>query len=266
MRLTSTSALLSALLPLLAHASVTVEPVSPTLIPKPLDITLHVTFPDNAAANLSSTSVPSDSRIILTNGIANKINIQLTNQDKTSVLGVRHIYGSLTDPKTELIVRNLTNALMGLELQPGQHADLPYAINLDMHPQVLELKLNVAVTKDDEPLTIHAWKGEAEVVEQPMSLLDPQLLFLYLFILSAIGGTAYWGYNKYLDSVNPRRHRQAQREPKVTTVRRETIMRAESPTTAVASGVSGGKYDESWIPEHHIKKEKAGRSRTPRSK
>lgn len=173
MRLTS-SALLSALLPLLASATVTVEPVSPSLIPKPLDIALHVTFPDNAAANLSSTSVPADSRIVLVNGIANKINIQLTNQEKKP-LGVRHISGSLTNPDTALIVRNLTNALMNLELQPGQHADLPYAITLDMHPQVLELRLNVAVTKDDEPLTIHAWKGEAVVVEQPMSLLDPQL-------------------------------------------------------------------------------------------
>ena len=82
----------------------------------------------------------------------------------------------------------------------------------------------------------------------------PYRFFLYLLLLSGIGGAGYWAYNTWLESVSPKKKRGGSRP-----VAKKEI-RAESPTAA-ASGIDGKKFDESWIPEHHIKRPASGARR-----
>lgn len=69
-------------------------------------------------------------------------------------------------------------------------------------------------------------------------------LFLYLVLLSGVAGAGYWAYNYWLDTVNPKRKRGSRNVP-VKPIRAE-------PQVAAATGAE--RFDESWIPEHHLKR------------
>lgn len=72
-------------------------------------------------------------------------------------------------------------------------------------------------------------------------------LFLYLVLLSGVGGAAYWAYNYWLDTVNPKK-------------KRPVVFKRAEPVS-VATGVDSRKFDESWIPEHHIKRATSPKAR-----
>lgn len=76
-------------------------------------------------------------------------------------------------------------------------------------------------------------------------------LFLYLILTAFVGGCGYLVYNTWLASVVPKKRR-----PEIVKV-------AASQTPALATGA---KYDESWIPEHHIKKPAAQRTNSGKPK
>jgi len=84
-------------------------------------------------------------------------------------------------------------------------------------------------------------------------MLTPARLFLYLVLLSGITGASYWAYNYWLDTVNPKRRR----GPRAAAVK---PVHAESPV-GTTTGMGGNKFDESWIPEHHIKSATSSRTR-----
>jgi len=217
-----------------------------------LNISVNVNFPDDVRVRGTEASP-----LIVVNGIPKKVNVTIVNNEEDAI-SVYLLAGSLWDPTTGINVRNLTQQFVNIEMPKGETADFLYTILLDMHPRHLRLNLEAVLqTADQTLITTAIYDSIVWIVEQPMSLLDPQLLFLYLILLSCIVGTGYWAYNYWLDTVNPKR----KRGPRTAT----QPARVES-TAAAASGVDGKRFDESWIPEHHIKRATSPKSRGRASK
>jgi len=84
-------------------------------------------------------------------------------------------------------------------------------------------------------------------------------IFLYLFLTGAFAGTLYFVYKTWIEALFPQARRAPRKTKKVEPAPDANVSGSES------TGVSTGKaYDESWIPEHHIrpaaKRTKKGRS------
>ena len=82
----------------------------------------------------------------------------------------------------------------------------------------------------------------ATVVEPNVSIFNPQLLFLELVLLATFAGFGYFVYEFW-----------GKQYFKGTAPVAAKVKRAASPSSATASGKA---YDESWIPEAHLKQKK----------
>ncbi|KAF8421025.1 hypothetical protein EV426DRAFT_633875 [Tirmania nivea] len=218
----------------------------PNATSRNMNITVDVTFPDDAPAE-ASRNAP----VVIVNGIPKKVNVAIVNYEEVTI-GIQFLGGSLWNLESNSNIRNLTQQVLEVELPKGQKVDLPYTILVDMHPKNLRLNLQMVLRSEQRLVTATAYNSTVSIAEQPMSLLDPQLLFLYLILLSSIAGAGHWAYNYWLDTVNPKR----KRSPRAAAVK---PVRAESPV-GTATSVEG-KFDESWIPEHHIKRATSPKAR-----
>ena len=72
-------------------------------------------------------------------------------------------------------------------------------------------------------------------------MLTPDSLFLYTLLATLFGGAAYFAYTTWAESVAPKKPKRKFETPKPAPA-------AETPDA------SGAKYQESWIPEHHLKR------------
>lgn len=168
MQLSSALVLLSALV---APISAQLFQTDPNAGTRNMNITVDVTFPDETAAGAGSPTGP----VIIVNGIPKKVNVAIVNHEEGTI-GIQFLGGSLLDPVTLASVKNLTQQALGVELLKGQKADLPYNILVDMHPKELLLNLQMIMrTPEQKLITATAYHSTVSIVEQPMSLLDPQL-------------------------------------------------------------------------------------------
>lgn len=105
---------------------------------------------------------------------------------------------------------------------------------------------------------IHAYTGTVTVVEPKKSWFDPQLLSLYALLAGIVGTAIYWASKNFPGSktISKRKERQAgiKSTPKAAT----TGTKGQTIPTPTASTSA---YDESWIPEHHLKREGASSPR-----
>ncbi|KAF1815549.1 hypothetical protein P152DRAFT_429641 [Eremomyces bilateralis CBS 781.70] len=163
------------------------------------------------------------------------------------------IGGTLAQASSDQIVRNLTFTQYGVEVPAGETVDLTYAFATEMHPQELQLALSAIVTDNEAGFyTLSIFNGTVSVVEAPISLLDPQILFLYVFLSGVFVATCAFIYNTWVAPLFPKKSAPKSRKP-------------ETPRpVATTTGAQG--YDESWIPAHHVNRPEAKRSKSSGTK
>ncbi|EGY18001.1 hypothetical protein VD0002_g7173 [Verticillium dahliae] len=195
----------------------------------------------------------------LVNGRPTKAVVEITNHEDAPIQ-VAFVAGSLSRAEelaTEVIVRNLTAVRYDLTIEPKEKKAVPYSFALDMQPQDVKLQLVAVISNaKGDVFQLPAYNAPAAVVEPPTSILDPQIIFLYLFLSAAFTGTLYFVYKTWIEALFPQAKRSGK---KVRTVNVTVpVPEQDSASSAAATG-SGKGYDESWIPDHHINRPVAKR-------
>ncbi|EMD87952.1 hypothetical protein COCC4DRAFT_173291 [Bipolaris maydis ATCC 48331] len=236
------------------------EPQTPNL-----NVAVSVSFPQSEIFGVK-----------LVNGHATEARLSVTNNEPTPI-GVSVVGGSLVSEVAgkSQIVRNLTSKRYSIEIPAGAEETVPYSFTLDMHPQNLRLEL-ITVLKgaNNTVFTIPAYNETVSVVEAPNSFFDPQILFLYLVVLGAFGGTVYFIYNTWISTFFPQKkgHGKGGERARMSSGQSKKVDPADQVAVVGADGpavTSGAKaYDESWIPASHLQRPEAKRVRsgTPKAK
>jgi len=208
----------------------------------------EVTFPDVHA----QASFPEDNPFHhVVNGERNNINIKVDNKSDKNVTVVS-IGGSVHNPSSGTIIKNLTAVSYGaIPLFSGTGIALPYVFNSEFKTGELHLRLWVEYVAGEAVFRTLAFEESVTIVEPPTSIFDLKMISTYVIVTGLVGVLAWFG----LGTLFPSRKRKS-KSKKVRSSKSE--IKADGtlsgPDTAPVPG--SGKYNEDWIPEHHLKARK----------
>ncbi|KAL4980078.1 hypothetical protein BDW66DRAFT_125575 [Aspergillus desertorum] len=214
------------------------------------------TFEGPTLAVAAQAAFPAASEIFgvkLVNGHPTQALVTFTNNEESAVT-VNFIGGTLSTLGEESkLVRNLTATRYSVEIPAGEQESLSYSFATEMHPQDLRLSL-ASVISDVEGrfFTVYAYNGTVSVVEPETSIFDPQIIFLYFFLLSCFGGVVYFFYTVWIAPYFPQKRKSAKQETSRKNVTKKAEASVDSP--AVSSATT---YNAEWIPAHHINRPEA---------
>ncbi|RVX75139.1 hypothetical protein B0A52_01416 [Exophiala mesophila] len=194
--------------------------------------------------------------IKLVNGQETEALLSFTNEEPDPIT-VQFVGGSLWTGDlgpAPRIVRNLTTHQYAVQIPAGEKQSLPYRFQVNMHPQDLRLNLAAVINTGNTFLTLPAYNGTVSVVEPDSSFFDPQLLFLYVFLLAAAVGVGYFFYTVWILPYFPQQKRKTNKK---TPRKSEVAVTADVDSPAVATGSKA--FNEEWIPNHHIQRPEARR-------
>ncbi|KAI2623167.1 hypothetical protein GGR54DRAFT_596796 [Hypoxylon sp. NC1633] len=200
----------------------------------------------------------------LVNGRATKAVIDVTNNEDEPIL-VAFVGGQLLNPKRPgpdddplaSVVRNLTTVRYEASIPASEKQSLPFSFILDMQPQDLRLQLVAVVSNsDDQIFQVGVYDQTVSVVEAPTSILDPQIIFLYIFLTAGFLATCYFVYKTYIEALFPqaKRPKTGGKKARVVPVEKEPLSGGEGSGTGTDKA-----YDESWIPSDHLNRPTARR-------
>ncbi|KAG2058504.1 hypothetical protein BDR06DRAFT_950332 [Suillus hirtellus] len=178
------------------------------------------------------------------NGERNQILLLVENKSDKNVT-LQSVAGSFHHSETGTLIKNTSSLAYGIPLLEGSKLQIPYSFYSEFKPGDLRLNIWLEHTVDDDKYRVTAYDSVVTIVEPEPSWLDLKLLSTYLIVLAAFAGVTYTAYNAYVPSQKPKRKRPTQ------------VSAPIGPVTA--SGSSG--YQEEWIPEHHLKKTKAKKTK-----
>ncbi|RMZ85618.1 hypothetical protein DV737_g547, partial [Chaetothyriales sp. CBS 132003] len=200
--------------------------------------------------------------IKLVNGKPTSSLIIVSNEDSDPIT-VQFAIGSLWtpdfDPAGSRIVRNLTHKHFGVEVAPGEKKTLPYSFQTNLHPQELRLALAAVITQDTNLYTIPAFNSTVAVVEPDTSIFDPQIIFLYLFLLACVVGVGYFFYNIWIVPYLPNKKKSGSSRRAAPAKQPVTPGRPTSDSEGAATTTGSKTYNEEWIPSHHTQRPEARR-------
>ncbi|GAD91709.1 hypothetical protein AN2140.2 [Paecilomyces variotii No. 5] len=242
-----------------AFAAVEAEKVeNPSETPK-LAVSVQAAFPASEIFGIK-----------LVNGHPTQALLTFSN-DEPAPVTVSFIGGSLwTLDEESSIVRNITTTRYNVEIPAGEKESLSYNFVTDLHPQ--DLRLNLATILSDSEgryFTVQAFNGTISVVEPDTSIFDPQIIFLYFFLLASFGGIVYFFYVTWIAPYFPQKRRAGKGVEGAK--KSGAAKRVDEQGSASGSEVpvtSATTYNAEWIPSHHINKPEArkvkgtGRSKT----
>ncbi|KAF9162915.1 hypothetical protein DFQ26_003123 [Actinomortierella ambigua] len=215
-------------------ASVSAQEEAPaTSIPAGLPINVAVEFP-NAIEGL----VPG-----LIGGEANKLKISFENLDQ-SEYKVNLIVGSIFDLQDFTnIRRNLTAYRYGTTIKRENTLILPYTVKVE-HPSIeAGLILMADITnKEKEHFTAIVYNGTVSFSEPVQSLLDVQLIFLYVLLAGIFVGLGIFIKDSF--------------KSEAKTTKKKPALTAEQRQVAVDNTTV---LNDDWIPENHKKSPKAAK-------
>ncbi|PKY05524.1 translocon-associated protein, alpha subunit [Aspergillus campestris IBT 28561] len=191
----------------------------------------------------------------LVNGHPTQALISFTN-DEPNPVTVNFVGGTLSTLDEESrILRNLTATRYGIEIPAGEKESLSYSFADELHPQDLRLGIATIISNTEgQFFTVYAYNGTVSVVEPETSIFDPQIIFLYFFLLACFSGVVYFFYTVWIAPYFPQKRRSGKAPGKSAgaTKKDEPVEPATSP--AVSSATT---YNADWIPSHHINRPEA---------
>ncbi|RIA84758.1 translocon-associated protein, alpha subunit [Glomus cerebriforme] len=172
----------------------------------------------------------------IVNGQKNTVKITFDNKGESNYT-IDLITGALInkDDPSE-IYRNLTTYRYSIAAPSMDHVDFIYNFYAEFPPQDLGLLLYVYFTDENaKKFRGVGYNGTVTVVDPDVSIFDLQLLFMFLIIGGFFGGIGYLIFQTFFGGAKTKKG-------KKRTVKTEDI-----------DAGSSDKFDESWIPEHHLK-------------
>ncbi|KAF9490779.1 hypothetical protein BDN71DRAFT_147005 [Pleurotus eryngii] len=140
------------------------------------------------------------------------------------VNGEKNQLSIAVENKTPRVVTvNLTSVKYDVQVPQGLKINLPYNFHSEFKPGDLRLRVWLDHLSDDEKLRTVAYDSVVAIVEPEGSIFDLKLLITYIIVAAFCGGLGYFAYISF-------------------------VPQAKKPR---------GK--EEWIPEHHLKRSKAGK-------
>ncbi|KAI3325023.1 hypothetical protein HD806DRAFT_463401 [Xylariaceae sp. AK1471] len=204
----------------------------------------------------------------LVNGRPTKAVIDVTNNEDKPIQ-VAFIGGQLMTPQElspdapayAAILRNLSMVQFQATIPAGEKQSLPYSFVLDMQPQDVRLHLvGVVMGASNEIFSVGVYDDVVSIVEAPTSFFDPQIIFLYIFLSAAFGGTCYFVYKTYIEAFFP--------QTKKPRIGKKAKPAFEKEPLSGGEGTASGNdktYDESWIPAEHLNRPTARRVKSSAS-
>ncbi|KAJ5812881.1 Translocon-associated protein (TRAP) alpha subunit [Penicillium robsamsonii] len=197
--------------------------------------------------------------IKLVNGHPTQALIAISN-DEPNPITVNFVGGSLRNPDDQTqVVRNLTATRYAIEVPAGAKETISYSFATEMHPQDLQMTLSAIISDSEGRLVpVIAHNGTVSIVEADTSIFDPQIIFLYFFLLACVSGTGYFVYTVWVAPYFPQKRKSGKTSEKRTqggAKRVETPVTEEPSSGAAVSSASA--YNADWIPSHHINRPEA---------
>ncbi|EER35196.1 conserved hypothetical protein [Candida tropicalis MYA-3404] len=179
------------------------------------------------------------------NGDKYTLEYVVSNNEETEI-AVVGVTGQFKNPVTNQIVTNLTTGQVGpITVAPGESIKFEQIVDVDLMANNYELFPYVFVAHDDLIKVIPCRGQLTSVVDATISFFDPRLILLELVLLVTFGAAAYFIYEiwgkQYLKGTAPVK----------VPARKSGSTVSKKGASATASG-----FDESWIPEAHLKKNK----------
>ncbi|CAD6498706.1 BgTH12-04367 [Blumeria graminis f. sp. triticale] len=233
-----------------------------------------------------TTSFPSSELfgVQIFNGLKTVALLDLMNNEADKIT-LKMVKGSLSniqrDPKVSKagtdISRNLTSARYDVAIPAGQNQSIPFTFTTDLLPQDFNLSLIAIVINDEgKEYQVPAYNGTVSVVDPATSILDPKVMFLNLFFTIFSGLILYWVYKHWIEHLIPvtkrggkgmDRFKRSTQAPKAEAISEKLLSTISNAKSVDLPNTSAWKsYDESWIPDHHIKKPTPKRSKNGLSK
>lgn len=140
---------------------------------------------------------------------------------------------------------------LSLRSVAGKPLEVPYQFFPEFRPQNMgvEFRLIVADGQTGKKHNLQAYEGSVTVIEPPKNWLDPQLWTVYLLGLAIVAGIGYFVQQTYFPAARPR---------KGPTGGNPAASQSLKSAAATTGTMVGQKYDEDWIPEHHLKGRRRG--------
>ncbi|KAI9570539.1 hypothetical protein HD554DRAFT_2170145 [Boletus coccyginus] len=182
----------------------------------------------------------------IVNGERNQIFLLVENKSNQNVT-VNSVGGAFYHPDGGALVKNTTSLPYGFPLLEKSKLQIPYAFHSEFKPGDLRLNIWLEHSVDDLKFRVTAFDSVVTVVEPEGSWFDLKLISTYLIVAAFLGGATYFLYLTYLPATKAKRPKRVRPE-------------ASAPVSTVTVNSSGARYEEEWIPEHHLRKPKARKS------
>jgi hypothetical protein len=196
---------------------------------------------------LVSASFPEDNPFgHVVNGEKNTLLLTVENKSdrNATLIGVS---ASLYNPDTDALLKNLTSLPYNAQLLGGVKTQLAYTFYSEFKPGDLRLTVWLDHAIDDERYRTSAYDSIITVVEPDLSIFDMKMLSTYLIVASILGGVGFALYRNWFPASKKSRSKRDIRQPKV------------SAPSGTAKATGAARYEEEWIPAHHLLKGKGGK-------
>ncbi|KAK9370311.1 hypothetical protein V1509DRAFT_617400 [Lipomyces kononenkoae] len=186
---------------------------------------------------------------IIYNAQPTNLEITLKNEEDKEAL-VQVAGGALFEVGKDTALENITAVRVGpLTIAPHTAESVAYSFVINREPKDYFLRIGLLIEYEGQLVQYLGYNSTVTIQDPPLSFFDPQMIFLYLILCGIVGVGGYYVYITYVKSYIAPKNSGKKRAKAASTV-------APSTTSAETTGSAAKGYDESWIPEHHLRAQK----------